>query len=191
MKEEPNERILLQGLAKNDKKAVETIYKENYTMVQSLIINNNGTADDAKDIFQETMIVLYEKARSGNFELNCLVKTYVYSVARRLWLKRLQHTSRYNGDIGNAEAIVPVEEDMEEHMKRDIEFDMMNKAISSLGEPCKGLIEAFYIQKKSMQDIALDFGYTNAENAKTQKYKCLVRLKKIFFAHYKNGKSDE
>jgi RNA polymerase sigma factor (sigma-70 family) len=191
VKEEPNERILLQGLAKNDKKAVETIYKENYTMVQSLIINNNGTADDAKDIFQETMIVLYEKARSGNFELNCLVKTYVYSVARRLWLKKLQLASRYSGEIGNAEAIVPVEEDMEEHLKRDIEFDMMNKAISSLGEPCKGLIEAFYIQKKSMQEIALDFGYTNAENAKTQKYKCLVRLKKIFFAHYKNGKSDE
>lgn len=66
MKPEHNEKILLQGLAKNDKKAVETIYKDNYTMVQSLIINNNGSADDAKDVFQEAMIVLYEKARSGN-----------------------------------------------------------------------------------------------------------------------------
>jgi len=63
LKQESNERILLQGLACNDKKTVETIYRENYTMVQSLIINNNGTADDAKDIFQEAMIVLYEKAR--------------------------------------------------------------------------------------------------------------------------------
>ena len=58
-------------------------------MVQSLIINNNGTADDAKDIFQEAMIVLYEKARSGTFELSCQIKTYVYSVSRRLWLKKI------------------------------------------------------------------------------------------------------
>ncbi len=54
-------------------------------------------------------------------------------------------------------------------------------------EPCKTLLEAFYINKKNMQEIAATFGYTNAENAKTQKYKCLVRLKKLFFSQYKNG----
>ena len=191
MKPENSEKTLLQGLAKNDKKAVETIYRENYSTVQSLIINNNGTADDAKDIFQEAMIVLYEKARSGTFELSCQIKTYVYSVSRRLWLKKLQQASRYSGDIGNAEAIVPVEDDVEEHSRRDAEFEMMGKAILSLGEPCKSLLEAFYLQKKNMQEIATSFGSTNAENAKTQKYKCLMRLKKIFFTHYKNGTGDE
>jgi RNA polymerase sigma factor (sigma-70 family) len=188
---ENNEKTLLQGLARNEKKAVETIYRENYSTVQSLIINNNGTADDAKDIFQEAMIVLYEKARSGNFELSCQIKTYVYSVSRRLWLKKLQQASRYSGDIGNAETIVPVEDDIEEHSRRDAEFEMMEKAILGLGEPCKSLLEAFYLQKKNMQEIAVSFGYTNAENAKTQKYKCLMRLKKIFFTHYKNGIEDE
>ena len=191
MNQENNERILLQGLARNDKKAVETIYKENYSTVQSLVINNNGSADDAKDIFQEAMIILYEKARSGTFELNCLIKTYVYSVARRLWLKKLQQASRYTGDLGNAEGVVQVEDDIEGHARRDAEFEMMEKAISGLGEPCKSLLEAFYLQKKNMQEIAANFGYTNAENAKTQKYKCLMRLKKIFFTHYKNGVGDE
>lgn len=191
MKAENNEKALLLGLARNDKKAVETIYRENYAVVQSLIINNNGSADDAKDIFQEAMIVLYEKARSGNFELNCLIKTYLYSVSRRLWLKRLQQSSRYSGDIGHAENVVPIEDDLDEHSRRDAEFEMMEKAINHLGEPCKSLLSAFYLQKKNMQEIASDFGYTNAENAKTQKYKCLMRLKKIFFTHYKNGTSDE
>ena len=135
MNPENNERTLLQGLARNDRKAVETIYKENYTTVQSLIINNNGTADDAKDIFQEAMIVLYEKARSGTFELSCQIKTYVYSVSRRLWLKRLQQANRYSADIGNADGVVPVEEDIDEHERRDAEFDMMEKAIQGLGEP--------------------------------------------------------
>ena len=190
MKQENNEKTLLIGLARNERKAVETIYRQNYNMVQSLIINNNGTADDAKDIFQEAMIVLYEKARSGTFELNCQIKTYVYSVCRRLWLKKLQQTDRYS-QIGDVEGAVPVDEDIDDHHQRDLEFEMMEKAINNLGEPCKSLLEAYYLQKKSMQEIAGDFGYTNAENAKTQKYKCLMRLKKIFFTHYKNGNSDE
>lgn len=182
------EKELLKGLALGDRRAVETIYKDNYNMVQSLIINNNGTTQEAKDIFQEAMIVLLEKARSGNFELNCQIKTYVYSVCRRLWLKRLQQSSRYAIEVENVEGIIPVEEDLDEHERKDMEFAMMEKAIGSLGEPCKSLIEAFYIQKKTMQDIASQFGYTNADNAKNQKYKCLMRLKKIFFAQYKNGK---
>ena len=57
--------------------------------------------------------------------------------------------------------------------------------MAKIGEPCKSLLEAFYINKKQMQEIAHEFKYTNADNAKTQKYKCLVRLKKLFFAEYK------
>jgi len=106
-----------------------------------------------------------------------------------LWLKKLQQTKRYTSDFGDPDSLVPVEDDLEDHLKRDQEFGMMEKAILGLGEPCKSLLEAFYIEKKNMQEIAADFGYTNAENAKTQKYKCLMRLKKIFFSHYKNGTS--
>jgi len=187
LKAESNEKALLQGLARSDKKAIEIIYRENYNMVRSLIINNSGSTDDAKDIFQEAMIVLYEKVRSGTFELNCLIKTYVYSVSRRLWLKRLQQLNRYVPTVENLQDTVPVEEDVEENERINSEFLAMDKAISSLGEPCKSLLEAYYLDKKSMQEIALFFGYTNSENAKNQKYKCLVRLKKIFFAQYKNG----
>jgi hypothetical protein len=61
----------------------------------------------------------------------------------------------------------------------------MEKAINNLGEPCKSLLEAFYMQKKNMQEIAASFGYTNPDNAKNQKYKCLMRLKKLFFMQYK------
>jgi RNA polymerase sigma factor (sigma-70 family) len=187
VKPESSEKALLQGLAQSDKNAIETIYKENFNMIQSLILNNSGSADDAKDIFQETMIVLYERVRSGTFELNCLIKTYVYSVSRRLWLKRLQQMNRYAPSLDGLHETIPVEEEMEAHERMNSEFDMMNKAIGSLGEPCKSLLEAYYLEKKNMQEIALSFGYTNADNAKNQKYKCLMRLKKIFFAQYKNG----
>jgi RNA polymerase sigma factor (sigma-70 family) len=182
-----NEHVLLSGLANNDKKAIEAIYKSNFGMVQAYILNNNGSPDDARDIFQEAMIVLYEKVKTGSFELNCQIKTYVYSVCRRLWLKRLQQLSRFGNPVEGMEEVVPVEEEVESHEKRNADFQLMEKAMGKLGEPCKGLLEAFYMQKKQMQDIAADFGYTNADNAKNQKYKCLMRLKKLFFAQYKNG----
>ena len=185
MKADISERLLLQGLARNDKKAIETIYKENYNLVQALVINNSGTSEDAKDIFQEAMIILYEKVQSGTFELNCQIKTFVYSVSRRLWLKRLMQQNRFHLSDGHEES-VSVDEEMEEHEKRNTEFLMMERAMNGLGEPCKSLLEAFYLQKKSMQEIANSFGYTNSENAKNQKYKCLMRLKKLFFSQYKN-----
>jgi len=177
---ETNEQKLLEGLAHNDRKAIETIYKQHFNMVQSLILNNNGYPDDARDIFQEAMIVLYEKARSGSFELNSQLKTYLYSVCRRLWLKRLNQQQRFSPEVDNLEETVPVEEDVERHEQRNKDFLVMEQSLKSLGEPCKSLLEAYYLEKKSMVDIATDFGYTNADNAKNQKYKCLMRLKKIF-----------
>jgi RNA polymerase sigma factor (sigma-70 family) len=182
-----DEKALLKGLALNDRKSVETIYKLFYNMVQSLILNNNGSADDARDIFQETVIVLYEKAKSGSFELNCQLKTYVYSVSRRLWLKKLQQQQKYVPSIAGLDETVPVEEEVESHNQLNAEFQMMEKALLHLGEPCRSLIEAFYLQKKNMTDIAGHFGYTNADNAKNQKYKCLMRLRKLFFAEFKNN----
>ena len=57
----------------------------------------------------------------------------------------------------------------------------MNESLVDLGEPCKTLIEDFYINRLSMEEISEKFGYTNADNAKNQKYKCLQRLKRLFF----------
>jgi RNA polymerase sigma factor (sigma-70 family) len=181
------EQLLLKGLAQGDKSAVEAIYRENYSMMQAFILNNNGSIDDARDIFQEAMVVLYEKSKDATFSLNCQIKTYVYSICRRLWLKRLQQLNKYTTQVESLEEVVRVEDEIEEHEKRNDEFTLMEHAMGKIGEPCKSLLDAYYMQKKSMQDIASNFGYTNADNAKTQKYKCLVRLKKIFFAQYKNA----
>jgi RNA polymerase sigma factor (sigma-70 family) len=181
------EKLLLTGLAANDKKAIEAIYRENYTVIQGFVLNNNGGVDDARDIFQEAMIVLYEKVLSGTFELNCQLRTYMYSVCRRLWLKRLLHDQKFSTKVENLQETVPVEEELEDHEKKNTDFMIMEAAMQKIGEPCKSLLDAYYLQKKSMNEIASEFGYTNADNAKTQKYKCLVRLKKIFFVSYKNA----
>lgn len=150
-------------------------------MVLQLIINNNGSEHDAKDIYQESIIILHDKIKSGDFELTSKLKTFLYSVCRRLWLKKLSHKSRFSEDIKDYEDYFPVEPDLAQHEEKDQQFLLMNSALTQLGEPCKTIIEDFYINNKSMQEICEKFGYTNADNAKTQKYKCLQRLKKLFF----------
>jgi RNA polymerase sigma factor (sigma-70 family) len=187
VKAEFNEQVLLKGLAKNDAKSVEIIYKTNFNMVQSFVLNNNGTYDDARDIFQEAMIVLYENVKSETFVLTCQIKTYLYSICRRLWLKRLQYSNRFAASPESVEETVSVDEDLEQQEKRNADFAIMERALGSLGEPCKSLLEAYYFGKKDMTDIASTFGYTNADNAKNQKYKCLIRLKKLFFSQYNIG----
>ena len=89
--------------------------------------------------------------------------------------------SRYGGDLKDFQEYVPVEDEVEDQNERNLQFSKMQSALGMLGEPCKTIIEDFYINNRSMQEICERFGYTNADNAKTQKYKCLQRLKKLFF----------
>jgi len=177
----PTDSEVILGILNGSKDILETVYKAYFPMILQLIVMNNGNEDDAKDIFQESVIVLYDKVRSGNFELNSKLKTFIYSVCRRLWLKRLTQLSRNAGSVKDFEDVLPVEQDLEKHEEKDQQFKQMEKALVHLGEPCKTIIEDFYINNKSMQEICAKFGYTNADNAKNQKYKCLQRLKKLFF----------
>ncbi len=183
-----NEQFLLAGLANNDKNAIELIYKMNYAVIQSFILNNNGDTDDAKDIFQEGMIILYEKSLSDKFQLNCLIKTFLFSVCKNLWFKRLQQKKQLGEHKDVYIETLSVEEEMDVHEQKNNDFLVMESAMTKIGEPCKSILEAYYIYKKNMIEIATAFGYTNADNAKTQKYKCLMRLKKLFFAQHKYEK---
>lgn len=191
MRTENNDNHILEGLAKNNSEAIKEIYKKNFGLIQAFVINNKGSQDDARDIFQEAMITLYEKANDESFVLTSQIRTYLYSVAKNLWLKKLQKQSRYlNTEVVEMEETISVEEDLEYHEQKDEEFNIMQSALNNLGEPCKTLLEEFYLNNKDMAAITEMFGYTNTDNAKNQKYKCLVRLKKLFFASYHNLKDN-
>nr|WP_305120582.1 sigma-70 family RNA polymerase sigma factor [Pedobacter sp. SYSU D00382] len=165
----------------NSEDALNKLYTGYFPMILQFILNNNGDEDDAKDVYQEGIIVLYNKIRSGDFELSSKLKTYLYSVCRRIWLKKLTQNSRKTSNVSDFEDVISVESDLEVHEERDRQFEKMQSALIHLGEPCKTIIQDFYIHNLSMQDICEKFGYTNTDNAKTQKYKCLQRLKKLFF----------
>lgn len=180
---------IIQGILKDSEEALRQLYKQHFPVILQFILNNNGDEEDAKDVYQEAIIILYDKVKAGSFELNSKLKTFIYSVCRRLWLKRLKSMSRNAGNISDYEEFLPIEDDLEHHEEKDAQLNLMEGALLKLGEPCKTIIEDYYLHNQSMQDIAEKFGYTNAENAKNQKYKCLMRLKKIFFQA--NGKTEE
>ncbi len=177
----PADNEIILGIRNGSKTSLDRLYRAYFPMILQLVISNNGNEDDAKDIFQESVIVLYNKVKAGDFELNSKLKTYIYAVCRRLWLKKLNHQSRFTNTAHVFEDIEEVELDVEAHETQNRQFQQMRSALSELGEPCKTIIEEFYLHNKSMQEICEQFGYTNADNAKTQKYKCLQRLKKLFF----------
>ncbi len=177
----PTDSEVILGILNNSESILKRLYVGYFPMVLQFIINNNGSTDDAKDIYQEAIIVLYNKVKTGDFELSSKLKTYIYSICRRLWLKRLSQLNKYGGDIKDFQDYLSVDDETEKNNERDIQFNKMGAAMQLLGEPCKAIIEDYYINNKSMQQICDNFGYTNADNAKTQKYKCLQRLKKLFF----------
>lgn len=171
---------LLAGLRKKDEASYRLVYKQCFPPVKKFVLSNNGNEADAQDTFQEALIVLYHKLSDSGFSLSSRLSTYLYSVSRLLWLKRISRSAGLVTKIREvADYIDPGDDsDWED---RELRFERMQDAMKSLGEPCRSLIEAFYLRELSMKDITERFGYSNPETAKNQKYKCLQRLKKLYF----------
>ncbi|HYF66961.1 MAG TPA: sigma-70 family RNA polymerase sigma factor [Ohtaekwangia sp.] len=177
------DELIITEIRKNNEVALQELYKTHYPMVFHLICSNTGTEQEAKDVYQEAIIAFYERVQQPDFVLTCKIKTYLYAVARRLWLKRLGEKKRFQG-MEEVETFFGIEDEMTNLDEREKTFQLMKDALDRLGDPCRSIIEDFYLNNHSMDEIRDKFGYTNADNAKNQKYKCLQRLKKLFFAGY-------
>jgi RNA polymerase sigma factor (sigma-70 family) len=176
------EEELTERIRRNDGQALKALYRQHYGMITNMVVSNGGSVHEAKDIYQEAVIILYERLQDERFTLNCRVRTFLYSVSRNLWLKELKAQSR-NESLNDREEYVEL--DSSDYNDEE-QYQAMNKALEALGEPCRTILSDFYINRNSMEEITMKFGYTNADNAKNQKYKCLKRLKKLFFNHYQH-----
>jgi RNA polymerase sigma factor (sigma-70 family) len=185
-----SEEQVISGVKSGDDHVLKLLYLRCFPSVQHLVTTNSGTTDEAEDVFQEAMVVLYRNLNDG-MELTCQVKTYLYSVSRRLWLKELNRR-KGAARLEDVEEFIALEDaDVAGMTRAEHQFKTMHASLDELGEPCSELLKQFYIGGRSMQDIADAFGYTNADNAKNQKYKCLQRLKKIFSERLKNHRNED
>jgi RNA polymerase sigma factor (sigma-70 family) len=178
-----DELILAELRNKNDR-VLSEVYKTHYPMIVKMIRQNSGDEDDAKDVYQEAILAFYQRVGEKDFVLTCRIATYLYAVSRRLWLKRLAMKRHVVMNVDEAERFLRIEEELKSIDDIDRRFEIMKQALEALGEPCSTIVRDFYIHDQSMEEIRRKFGYTNADNAKNQKYKCLQRLKKIFFDRY-------
>lgn len=188
---------LLHLIAEGNNKVITAVYQAYYPIFKKWIINNGSEPEDANDVFQEAFMVLFHKAKDPEFCLSCKIGTYIFAIGKRLWYKKLDTQQRkpilntdFN-DEGNTvyNDIHQEVSDIESFIETEKDYQLLHIALDELGDPCSALLKLFYLEKKNMQEIATTLKYTNAENAKVQKFKCLTRLKKIFFKH-KNNKND-
>ncbi len=182
-----SEQQLLAALAAGQRGATEQLYQQHYHIINGWLIKNGGSSVDAADLFQEAMVVLFGKAQDKDFRLTCSIGTYLFSISKHLWYKKLQKQHREpvymldNTGSEDEDSGAAYEDDVNVHEEREAHYEQLDVALDQVGEPCRSLLKAYYHHDKSMQEIAADFGYTNPDNAKTQKYKCLARLRKIFY----------
>ncbi len=168
---------ILEKIRKGDESALDYLYKKNFKMMTKLVINNNGTEDEAKDIYQEALIVFWQKVISGNLTLSSKISTFLYSICQNLWRKELERKSRMSNE----------EKDTEEELDFDQQerIEIVNRCINQLGETCRRILTYYYFDSLSMHDIADLLGFANADTAKTKKYKCKKELDELIKTKYK------
>src|SRR5688500_5506226 len=92
---------LLNRLKRNEDSAFKAVYKDIYPMVLKYVRGNNGNHEDAEDIFQEMLIAFLKKLHTPGFELTARLSTYLFSIAKNLWLYRLR-SMKNTSELGEA-----------------------------------------------------------------------------------------
>lgn len=150
------------------------MYKS-FPAVRKYIKENGGKTEDAKDVFQEGLIVLYHKLQQPDLVLTAKEETLLFSICRFKWMEELRRREKMNqSNIDHEQFSLTEEESEKERM-----IGIVEKALSSLGERCKKLLEAFYFEGKAIPQIASAFGFKSDNSAKTQKHKCLESARKL------------
>ena len=159
---------------RNDKypKLVKGLYGL-FPAVKKYIVRNRGTTEDAKDIFQDAMVILYQKMKTGNFILTVPISTYFHAVVKNLWLQELRKRKKL--------PVADIDTDVaEELVEQQPGFDIATAAFNFLGEKCRQLLILFYFNKKSFREIAAQLQFGTEQTAKNQKYRCLQKAKEHY-----------
>ncbi|MBK9255290.1 MAG: sigma-70 family RNA polymerase sigma factor [Saprospiraceae bacterium] len=143
---------------------------------------------DASDVFQLSVVILYDNVITGKLtELSTDVKKYLYGIARNKSLELYREKKRLNIQDSNLlmNRYVQMENDSDIHEKEILEnqISKMINCLHIMGDPCRSVLQLFYFNNMSMEEISYLMGYKNADTVKNQKYKCLKRLQKTFSEH--------
>lgn len=154
--------------------ALDMLYKA-YPPICRFIKSHGGSEEDARDTFQETLIIFCRKAAQPDFKLTAKISTYLFSVSKFLWKDKLQKANRYVHAY-DFDQTADISEATEAH-EQEQQYQFLDTVLAAIGDKCKEILEAYYFHKQSMQLIAEKFGYSTEASAKNQKYKCLEKAR--------------
>jgi len=168
---------LLEQLKTEENTSFKQLYSLYYQSIASYVLQNNGSSEDAEDIFQEAVIVLLQKVRQPDFVLTSSLKTYLYSIAKNSWLKRL----RDNKTVSTLDADhlhLPGEVFSVELQDAPSREEKVGNWLSAITKHCQGVLKAIFYFQEPIDSLMQKMGWKNKHVAANQQYKCMQQLKK-------------
>jgi DNA-directed RNA polymerase specialized sigma24 family protein len=167
------DQLLLEGLKTQSEKAIYEIYNSYYLPVEKYVVMNSGAEQDAEDIFQDTVMVLLNYVKRPDFILTSSLKTLVFAIARRLWLKQLRYVSRRDTLVELEQHEKDFLTQWEEVEKSEKKYDSIPMVLGRISAHCSGLLKQLFLTGKIPEH------YKNNHSFRNQKYKCLEQARKM------------
>jgi len=155
----------------NREAVFEQLYRDCFLSTARMVKALGGNAADAEDIFQDSLLVLYEKAVGGRLHLQSSPQAYLLGIARNLWIRQ----KRSNHHLLEFDERIDIPDEAFQSPSRP--RLKLFKLLSVAGRKCMDLLQAFYYQHLSAHQLAEDFGFKSARSATVQKYKCLEKVR--------------
>lgn len=162
----------------NDPKTLKALYEDNFAKIENYIVENNGTSEQAKDIYQEAFIALWRNIQLDRFIPGnaTALGGYLYKIAKNKWLDHLRSSHYKNtrplNDGFENENIELLPEEESRYITE------IRHQFTQLGANCKEVLTKFYYEKEPLKQIARKFDWTEA-TARNNKYRCLQRLREL------------
>ena len=169
------EAEVLAGILENNSRVLQHVYKEAYPGVRRYVLNNSGIDEDAKDIFQESIIIVYKKLKNNNLVLTCSLKVYIYSVCRFLWLKQLENQRKSIEEVKVDNFVLDVGEDVKTLSDQNERYNLYRAHFSLLKEDCQKVLQMF-LDKVPLKEVARRMGFSSESYAKKKKFQCKEAL---------------
>lgn len=154
-------------------KAWQHIYRSYYPVIKRLVLRSRGSEQDAVDVFQDTLMILHRNIRAEVFKGESTLKTYIYSIARNLWLK--QYKKMQKSAIVEALAYETAAEDLAYVRNADIVSGLMEQ----LKDDCNKILREYYYNNRSMAELQEMFKLNSIQATKNKKWRCLGYLVKL------------
>lgn len=150
--------------------------KELEGKIHALIIKNNGSNDDAQDMYQNGLILINTYMNEGKFRGGA-VKGFFYQVCYNLWRNELKKNKTLPLPEDGTDLTISTL-DPQEELERKERSRLLDALFKQLSESCQKILRLkfFIIDNYSLQEIAQQMGFKNAQIAANTLSKCRKRL---------------